>query len=245
MYIEQFERERFRSIVATTRPGVKEPAVMLSAHIDVIAAAPEQFKMHTREDKLLGRGVLDMKFAIAAYMALVDSMKDELTDFDFGIMITTDEEVGSNNGASRLILEYGYKPNVAIVPDGGENWRLEVFSKGVHRIELNARGQSGHTSRPWEGDSAIDRLLATIQEIQSLVPSNPRPEATYLSVGAIKGDTAAANQVPTHASAMLDVRYGTMQDFLHFPTLIRSAAEKHDVRMHVTSSATPTTTASE
>lgn len=236
MFIEEFEREQFRSIVATTRPGNKEPTVMLSAHIDVVAAATDQFRLQIRGDKLIGRGVMDMKFSIAAYMALVDSLRDEIGDYDFGIMITSDEELGSNNGASRLIKEFGYKPKVAIVPDGGDDWHLQIFSKGVQGIELSARSQSGHESHPWEGESAIDRLLECIQEIQTLVPPHPKPENILLSVGGITGQT------PTQANATLDVRFGNIQDYLRFPTDIRKITEKYGVHMHITADALPTTT---
>jgi succinyl-diaminopimelate desuccinylase len=241
MFIEEFEREQYRSIVATTRPDTKEPAVMLSAHIDVVPAALDQFKLRVRGDKLLGRGVMDMKFSIAAYMALVDSMRDELSEYDFGIMITSDEELGSNNGTPRLVQDYGYKPKVAVIPDGGEDWQLEVFSKGLQWIQLNAHGQNGHASRPWEGDSAITRLLDAIKEIQTLVPENPQPKETFLSVGTIEGGTTA-NQIPTHASAMLDIRYGNVQDYLRFPASIKSIASRHGVHMSIVSEASPTTT---
>jgi succinyl-diaminopimelate desuccinylase len=241
MFIEEFERGQCRSIVATTRPGAKEPAVMLSAHIDVVPAAPDQFKLRIRGDKLLGRGVMDMKFSIAAYLALVDSMQGELGDYDFGIMITSDEEVGSNNGTAYLVQEQGYKPRVAVVPDGGENWQLESFSKGLQWIKLTAKGQSGHASRPWEGSSAITRLLDAIKEIQALVPGNPLPEETFLSVGTIEGGTTA-NQIPTHATAMLDIRYGSVQDYLRLPASIKSITSKHGVYMTISSDAGPTTT---
>ncbi len=241
MYIEEFEREQFRSIVATTRPDTKESAVMLVAHIDVVPGDIDQFKMRIQGDKILGRGVMDMKFSIAAYMALVDAMRGELADFDFGIMITSDEEVGSNNGVSRLVKEYGYKPKVAIVPDGGEDWRLETFSKGTQWVELTARGRNGHASRPWEGDSAINRLLSAIKEIQKLMPDDPRPEDTFMSVGTIEGGTTA-NQIPTNASAMLDIRYGSVHEFMSFPVAIIKAAEKHGVHMHIAAEAAPTTT---
>jgi succinyl-diaminopimelate desuccinylase len=241
MYIEGFQREQYASIVATTGPGVKEPTVMLVAHMDVVPGSEEQFKLHLRGDKLLGRGVADMKFSIAAFMALVDSMQDELADYDFGIMITSDEEIGSNNGTVRLVQDYGYRPKVAVIPDGGEGWRLEAFCKGLHWIELSARGQSGHAARPWEGDSAINRLLGAIKEIQQLTPVDPKPEGTFISVGTINGGTTA-NQIPTHASAMLDIRYGNAQDFLQMPTSIKNICDNHGVNMRFDVSAPPTTT---
>jgi acetylornithine deacetylase/succinyl-diaminopimelate desuccinylase-like protein len=211
MYVARFEQNGFASLVATTQNGSKTPAVMLNAHLDVVPAPADLFVLKKQGSNFIGRGVMDMKFAVASYMALVDKLRGELDRYDFGIMITTDEEVGGANGVRWLLEEQGYRPNVALVPDSGENWQLETFAKGVQWIKLEATGTPSHASRPWEGVSAIERLLHALHDIQALVPRKPKPEDTYLSVGTIKGGTVA-NQIPTSASAMIDVRTGSAED---------------------------------
>jgi len=68
-----------------------------SAHVDVVAGDESLFTLRTSGDKLSGRGAYDMKFAIAAYMQLVDELQGTLNAYDFSIMITTDEEYGGRD----------------------------------------------------------------------------------------------------------------------------------------------------
>lgn len=232
------EYEGYRSLVATTKPGNKQPTVMLNAHLDVVPAPVGLFKMTKKGDKLQGRGVMDMKFAIASYMTVVDSLKDDLAAYDFGIMITSDEEIGSEHGTIPLIQEVGYQPKVVIIPDSGEGWRLETFAKGVHWIKLSAKGKAGHASRQWEGDSAIRKLLNAISKVELLIPADAGPEDTTLSVGTIDGGTTA-NQIPTHASAMLDVRYGSVDDYDTLYPRIKSICHEYGVTTEVKAAGRP------
>jgi succinyl-diaminopimelate desuccinylase len=238
MHIQSYRRNGFRSFVATTKPDNRQPAVLLNAHMDVVPAPANLFKVTRRGDKLFGRGVMDMKFAIASYMAVVDSLKDELSLYDFGIMVTSDEEVGSKNGTIPLLKDYGYRPNVVVIPDSGENWQLETFAKGIHWIKLTAKGKPGHASRQWEGDSAIRRLLGAINEIELLIPADVGPEDTTLSVGTIEGGSTA-NQIPTHASAVIDIRYGSMDDYKQLFPRIKTMCKKHGVTATVIATGQP------
>ncbi len=228
MHVVQFESNGYRSIVATTKPNNKQPTVMLSAHIDVVPGNPEQFTLATDGDRLYGRGALDMKSAIASYLWLVDELQDDLDAYDFGIMINSDEEIGSQNGKKMLLDQEGYRAKVAVIPDSGENWQFESFAKGVQWIKLEATGKVAHASRPWEGDSAIRRLLDALREIELLVPANPAREDTILSVGTIQGGTVA-NQIPTAANAMLDIRYGSVADYEQLYPRIETVCQRHGV----------------
>lgn len=228
MHIKHFEQHGIRSLVATTTPDNKQPAVLLNAHVDVVPGPDQLFKLRVKDGNFVGRGVMDMKHAVAAYLTVVDQLKDELDEYDFGIMLNSDEETGSNDGAKLLVEQEGYRPGVAIVPDGGNNWQLERFAKGVLWIKVEAAGKVAHASRPWEGDSAIHHLLSALKEIQHLVPANPKPEDTLLSVGTIEGGVAA-NQLAAAASAVLDVRTGSVSDHKRLPLKIQDICKRHGI----------------
>jgi succinyl-diaminopimelate desuccinylase len=228
MFVEHFESEGFDSLLATTKPSNLKPAVLLTAHVDVVPASKDAFTMKVAGGRIMGRGVMDMKFAIAAYLSLVDALQDNLSAYDFGIMITSDEEIGGRNGANVIVNEKGLRTNVAIVPDSGENWRTETFAKGVQWIKLEADGKPAHASRPWEGVNAINALLSTLHDIRQLIPENANKESTSLSIGTIEGGTAG-NQIPASASAMLDIRYGNMEDFEQVHARIHEVCEQHGV----------------
>jgi succinyl-diaminopimelate desuccinylase len=228
MHVTRSERNGIGSLYAATKPGNMKPKVLLNAHVDVVPGTASQYKLTKKGDKLYGRGVMDMKFAIASYLSAVDAIRDDIASYDFGILITADEEVGGRNGAKVYADELKLRPKVIVVPDSGENWELETFAKGVMWVRVEATGKSSHASRPWEGESAISRLLAALQEIEALVPKNPKPTDTLLSVGTIEGGTTA-NQIPTAASAMLDIRPGNVADSKAIFPRIKAVCDAHGV----------------
>lgn len=244
MYLTSFERNGYRSIIATTKPHNKKPKVLLNAHIDMVPCPEDMLTLKLDGDRFTGRGVMDMKHAIASYLALVDALKDRLRDYDFGIMITSDEEIGSANGANPIVHELGYRPGVVVIPDGGTNWNIETFAKGVKWIKLEASGKAAHASRPWEGESAIRRLLGAIRDIEKLVVENPKPEDTFLSVGTINGGVVA-NQIPAEASALLDIRTGNVEDHHRLLGELQAICDDHGVTTTVHANEPPCVTDTE
>lgn len=202
MHIKWFEANGFESLIATTTK-TKTPKVLLAGHTDVVPAPQDFFNLREVDGKLYGRGVLDMKFAIACYLKIVDDLKDTLHAYDFGLMITSDEEVGGRNGTEMLIKK-GYLPKVCIIPDGGDNWQIQTHSKGFLYLTLYRYGKPAHGSRPWLGESAIIPLLNAIREIQALFPNNNASSNT-LNIGRVHSGSAI-NQVPDFAEVSFDIR---------------------------------------
>jgi len=229
MYVDWFESNKFPSFVATTRPHDLTPQVLLVAHVDVVPAPQSMFVMRTEGDKYVGRGVYDMKFGIASFMQLIDDLKDDLATYDFGLMITSDEEVGGRNGVKYLVEHEGYKPKVCIIPDAGDNWHIETFEKGVQWIKLEATGTAAHASRPWEGEHAVHKLLAALADIRNVFPVHIDKKGTVLSVGTIKGGETA-NQIADYAEAMLDIRTGSRAEHTQIFPVIEQICRTHSIQ---------------
>jgi len=174
---------------------------------------------------------MDMKFAIASYLWLIDQLhkEDSLAAHDLGIMITADEEIGGYNGVAYLLNKQGFGCDVAVIPDGGHEWRMEEFAKGIQWVKLESFGEAGHASKPWEGGTnAIPPLLDALEDIRKLVPPNPGHEDTLLSVGTIEGGEAA-NQLAPYASAVLDIRLANHEDYEQLFPHIEAICEHHGI----------------
>lgn len=234
MHIKRLAWNGVESLVATTRK-TKTPTVFFLGHVDVVPAPSELFQMREQDGKLYGRGVLDMKGAVAAFLGVVRDLQDTVLDYDFGIMIVTDEEVGGFDGAARL-AEAGYLPEVMIVPDGGSNWNLELFAKGICHFTIETTGKSAHGSRPWEGENAIDTLMAVIQECRRLFPTQQSIETNTINVGIIQGGEAI-NQIPASATASIDTRFASIQEQKNVISKIAAIVEKYDATLTVESEA--------
>lgn len=228
MYTVREQHDQYGSLIATTRP-TKTPTVMLVAHIDVVPAPERLFNVREENGRLYGRGVWDMKMAIAGYMALVGRLQETLSDYDFGIMIVSDEE-GSDRTTGEL-LKQGYIPKVVILPDASEDWRVESRAKGSWNLHVIVKGRSAHGSRPWEGDSASMKLLDALAEIRALFAGNSREESS-LNISMFSGGKAH-NQIPDHAEAFLDVRAPSNEEYERIESAIQDICAQHDATMTV------------
>lgn len=231
MHVRRHEYDGYEALAATTRP-TKTPRIMLAAHLDVVPGGEELFTLRKADGKYYGRGVFDMKFAIACYLKLVDELQSRLHEYDFGIMITTDEELGGSNGSNgtQKLVDEGYVPKLAaVLPDGGDNWNIEEFAKGIWTFDITAKGHTAHASRPWEGDSATTKLLQVLQEISALF-EDQGPKTSTFNVGIIQGGEAR-NQIPALASASLDVRYMSGEARTSLAASVAAICKKYHVQI--------------
>lgn len=197
----------YHSLVITTQK-TKKPLVWLMAHIDVVAGTDSLFHPIIKDQKMYGRGAYDMKMAIACYLLLMHELKDQLGEYDFGIMLTSDEEIGGMNGV-KCLLEEGYSSPVALLPDGGFDWNFEEAAKGVLHVKVISHGNSAHSSRPWNGENAIHKLMSVLHAINTYFEQEKPKNGAYYptaNLGFIQGGKGV-NQVPDYAEAKIDIRY--------------------------------------
>lgn len=222
-YVNKFYSSDIPSLVYTST-NTKNPKILLQAHLDIVPAADHMFILQKDENNFIGRGVYDMKFAAACFLYLIEELADELSKYDFGIMFTTDEEIGGENGVGYL-LEEGYGAEVCILPDGGDNWQLESECNGVWLLDIVAEGKSSHGSRPWEGVNAIEKILAVLPDIKKVFPMNDHDKNT-LTISKIVGGSAI-NQVPDSAKCTLDMRFTDERSYSDKRIQIESIIQSH------------------
>jgi acetylornithine deacetylase/succinyl-diaminopimelate desuccinylase-like protein len=196
------------SVIWSTKDTLN-PDTILNAHIDVVPASKGMFQIQQKDGKLIGRGTSDMKFSIVSFIHALKQLHQEvgLENVSIAVMITSDEEKGGFNGVKHLVNDIGYRSNLVILPDAGDGWRIAIAAKGASWIKLSTSGSSAHASRPWEGESAVDKLLDVLSQLRKKYP-NPTDEkyVTTNNIGIISGGTTP-NQIADSASATLDIRY--------------------------------------
>lgn len=227
LHVMRMQYNGYGALLATSKGQGKSPRVMLGAHLDVVPAPDGMFGLRRRDGKYFGRGVFDMKFAIAAYMQLVEELDaaNALERFDFGIMITTDEEVGGANGVKKII-ELGWRPAVCILPDAGPEWQIETLAKGFLYVSLEVPGKTGHGSRPWEADSATFKLIDLLAEFKTLFEGHG-PDTNTLNVSMMAGGGKAFTQIPDLARAGLDIRLTSKREFERIRAKLDALCKKH------------------
>jgi succinyl-diaminopimelate desuccinylase len=225
-YIVRTEYEGFGALIATTQP-TKTPRVMLVGHIDVVPALEKQFTVYEEDGKLFGRGVYDMKGAIAGYLVAVDTLKDELANYDFGFMITTDEE-GADLGVKKLIADGFCPTEAAVLLDGAYDWQLAKAAKGAWYAHLAIEDTTGHGSRPWLVNSSSMRMVRLLNDIQALFPE-PGPKTNTLNINMISGGAPgeAYNQIPAYTQAGLDIRVLSNEERIRIESAVAKLCKKY------------------
>ncbi len=207
-HVKFYQQSGKYSLVVSTKK-TKNFDVLFAAHLDVVNAPENMFRVAVRGGRLYGRGVCDMKGEAAVLMHVMRDVMDSRKNLNLGFIFTTDEEIGGQNGMGYLINTLGYRARVAIIPDGANNLQEIVHqNKGVLHITIAATGKAAHASRPWLGVNAIDQIIEAYNRIKKAFPRNMRVNAwqdTY-SVGKIIGGSSV-NQVPKEATLHLDIRH--------------------------------------
>ena len=107
-----------RALLITNTPNQELDTAFIT-HIDVVPAS--SYKMIIENDKIKGRGSMDMKGSVATILELLFNFQGNQK---IGLLMTSDEEIGGENGVLKIIDDLKIK--FAIIPDGGRDFKLEI-----------------------------------------------------------------------------------------------------------------------
>lgn len=190
-------------------------SVIFNGHTDVVPADASQwtgdpFTLRQTEKTLVGRGIADMKGAIAA--AIIAAEAYMINSSDPGEIVLTfvvDEEYGGKGSAT--LVDSGIEADAAII---GEPTELKICTgqKGVARYKITIQGESAHSGIPQSGEDAIlaaNRIVESINEFDQILQNND-PSATFnpesMTTTEIKAGSAP-NVVADKAVLTVDWRF--------------------------------------
>jgi acetylornithine deacetylase len=175
------------------------PDIVFSTHMDTVPP----FLGSCREDAdfLYGRGTCDAKGIIAAQIAAAEKLRAE--GARVGLLFVVGEE---RDSAGAKVANENAKGSRFLINGEPTDNRLALASKGCLRVELRAHGKMAHSAYPELGESAIDKLLAALHDVQALpLPAVEGIGDSTLNVGLIQGGRAP-NVIADKAEAHLLIR---------------------------------------
>ena len=211
-----------------------------AGHLDVVPAGRrlEQrialVAAEIRDGLLYGRGAVDMKGAIAAFVAAIGTPRRAPP---LSLIITGDEEGPAIYGTRALIDRMRARPastpDFCLVGEPTSAHRLgdtvKIGRRGSVNLWIEVPGREGHVAYPHLADNPAPKLVAMLAAIDALVldagnawfqPSNI--EITDLSVAG-----GATNVIPARASARLSIRFNDEQSGDALIERIAAIAERH------------------
>ena len=211
------------------RRGATGPNFCYAGHTDVVPPGDpadwrhDPFAAEVADGWLYGRGAVDMKGAIAAYLGAVSRFL-EARGPDFGgslsLLITGDEEGPAVNGTRKVLdvlADEGETLDACLVGEPTSNQRLADMVKIGRRGALNARltvtGVQGHSAYAHLADNPVHRLVAMLARLtgEPLDEGSEHFPPTSLQVTTVDVGNPATNVIPAQATAGFDVRFSDRQ----------------------------------
>jgi glutamate carboxypeptidase len=158
-----------------------------------------------------GPGVFDMK----ANCALAIEAIRACTSLDLPpqspvvLLLTCDEETGSNSGRAIVEAEARRARAVLVLEPPASGGRVKTARKGTGMFTVETQGRAAHAGlEPEKGASAILEIARQIERLHAM--NNP---ATGISVnvGVVEGGTLS-NVVAAEARAEVDLRFSTVEE---------------------------------
>jgi succinyl-diaminopimelate desuccinylase len=174
--------------------------ILLNGHIDVVPADESQFKVIIKDNKLYGRGAVDMKGAVAVMINVLQNMNG------YDLLLTGDEETGGNDGMKYLLGSGQIKQYVYAIAGEPTDLVLATTEKGLLRVDAIFRGKSAHAAKPWEGINPLFRLQKMISYLQENYSYLNEEWKTSITPTLVKM-TNVQNQIAESAILGIDSRF--------------------------------------
>ena len=207
------------------RLGEAGPNLCYAGHTDVVPVGDpahwsvDPFAGELRDGWLYGRGAVDMKGAIAAFVSALSSFLAR-RGAGFGgslsLLITGDEEGPAVNG-TRKVLDWlaarGETLDACLVGEPTSDERLgdmiKIGRRGSMTCRLSVRGTQGHTAYPHLADNPLHplvRMLAALTGV-ALDQGSAHFPPSSLQLTTIDVGNPASNVIPAQARAAFNIRF--------------------------------------
>jgi succinyl-diaminopimelate desuccinylase len=227
------------------RFGMEGPNFCFAGHTDVVPVGDvaawkhPPFAAEIENGILYGRGTVDMKTSIAAFMVAV---KEYIASGDFkgsiSFLITGDEEADATNGTPKVLKwmeEHDETIDFCLIgePTCKKHFGDTILNgrRGSINFDLEVNGKQGHIAYPNNFHNPIDDLvkIATHLKATKLDAGNDNFEPSNLEFTDLHVGNTATNVVPNRAKAKFNIRFNDMQSQDSLESII------HDKCQEVTS----------
>jgi len=207
--------------------GKNSPNFCFAGHTDVVPVGDlkswtvNPFGGVIKNQKLIGRGVSDMKGSIACFIAAVSEFLkiNKKINGSISLLITGDEETVAINGTKKVIeklIQKKEKINFCIVGEPTNENKLgemiKIGRRGSITGHLTIIGIQGHVAYPHSSNNPSTIIVEVLNKIKKLKldRGNKDFEASNLEITKINIDNTADNVIPAEAKASFNVRFNNL-----------------------------------
>jgi succinyl-diaminopimelate desuccinylase len=226
------------------RRGSEGPHLCFAGHTDVVPPgdaagwSTDPFGAEVRGGTVYGRGAVDMKGGIAAWIAAVASLPRDLPG-SLSLLITGDEEGPATDGTVKVLEwmeDHGQIPDMCIVGEPTSKAVLgdtiKIGRRGSMNVAIALHGVQGHSAYPQRADNPIHRLVRVLHVLtaEPLDQGSEWFEPSTLQVTSFDVGNPATNVIPPVARARMNIRFNDLHTSAKLTARIRDVLEAEGAR---------------
>lgn len=208
------------------RWGEAAPVFAFAGHTDVVPPGDEAAWTHppfsaTRVDGALwGRGAVDMKSGVAAFVAAATRFLDETPPAgSIALLITGDEEGEARDGTAAILdwmREAGETADVCLVGEPTSVERLgdvvKIGRRGSATGTVTVRGRQGHSAYPERALNPLPVLARICTRLAETVldEGSEHFQPSTLALTSIDVGNPANNVIPAEGRAVFNIRFNDL-----------------------------------
>ena len=215
------------------------PHLLFNGHTDVVPPGDralwthEPFGAEITDDVLYGRGAVDMKSGIAAFVA---ALAEAPVDSRISLAITNDEEADGINGTARILewaTEQGHRFDFAIVGEPSATAKVGDSIKIGRRGSLNGRivvnGIQGHVAYPHKALNPLPIAAGLVGALSGTLDDGTEHfPASNIEFTSIDAGNTVTNVIPASVTLRFNVRFNDKWTPETLEDAVREGIESHD-----------------
>lgn len=213
------------------RFGSSRPNLCFAGHTDVVPAGDDaawsspafaaDIVGEGRDARIVGRGIADMKGAIACFIAATArALKNgPPPDGSISFLITGDEEGPSINGTVKVLdwlAARGEALDACLVGEPSNpvalGEEIKIGRRGSLNVALTVHGKEGHAAYPEKAENPVPKLVHMLDRLtrETIDRGTAHFQPSNLEVTVIDVPNTATNVIPPRATARFNIRYNDL-----------------------------------
>lgn len=238
---EMSDREQggpVENLFAIRKGAADSRHLAFAGHLDVVPPGEgwqtDPFVPEVQGDLLHGRGAVDMKGSIAAFVSALHDLPEDIGTIS--LIITGDEEGPARFGTVALIdymAQHDIVPDICVVGEPTSVNRLgdmmKIGRRGSVNMWITVNGTQGHVAYPHNADNPITKLGKILSAIDALKLDEGTDwfQPSNIEFTEINAQNPAHNVIPAKAEARLSIRFNDQHSGASLSDMIRDIVEHH------------------
>ena len=205
--------------------------ILLASHIDTV---PGELEASFDGKIIRGRGAVDAKGPLLAFILGASEAAQEISGIKVRVAGLVHEE--SDGLGAKYLVEKGCKAKHVLIGEP-TNLGIAVAYRGSVTAEVYAEARGGHSSAPYIGESALDKILDFIADLRSRFNGASYDEVTSAVTILNAGDWPS--KLPEKARAYINVRFPKPHDPEAIIKEVEEMAERNGAKIRIIDSTPP------